>query len=158
MHFGFSSACVGLQVGEPGLGKDVFIKNAFASYCADNNLSVNSCGPDVDLPTFQHCSSEFCTEINVDVDEGRTKIHYMVQVNLLLYSFLLRKQGRKEACVDRLYLHLLCRSNYAMYIQCLYKQMIYINIGPLFTSELTCASNCLRQFTINLLFSQLAAH
>lgn len=67
-------------MGEPGLGKDLFTKNIFAPYCADNDLPVNSCEVETDPVTFLHHSTDFCTEVVVDVDDGRTKIHYMIQV------------------------------------------------------------------------------
>ena len=72
--------CDCLQVGEPGLGKDLFIKNMFAAYCEDNDLPVNACPPEATPATFQQGPSDFCTEIIVDVDAGRTKIHYLIQV------------------------------------------------------------------------------
>lgn len=79
--------CCGMQVGEPGLGKELFTKNIFAPYCADNDLPVNSCEPDTEPSTFQHNPAEFCTEIVVDVDDGRTKIHYLIQVHLPMFGF-----------------------------------------------------------------------
>ena len=68
-----------LQVGEPGLGKELFTKNIFAPYCADNDLPVNSCDPGTAPNDFRARPADFCTEVVVDVDDSRTKIHYLVQ-------------------------------------------------------------------------------
>lgn len=69
-----------MQVGENGLGKEAFIKNTFASYCQDDDLPVNVCDPSTTIHDFRHSPEDFCTEVVVDVDEGRTKIHYNMQV------------------------------------------------------------------------------
>jgi len=84
---------ISLQVGEPGLGKDLFIKNMFAAYCEDNDLPVNACPPEATAANFQQGPSDFCTEIIVDVDAGRTKIHYLIQVQ---YRFLCYKCPPKD--------------------------------------------------------------
>jgi len=51
----------------------------FAAYCEDNDLPVNACPPEATAANFQQGPSDFCTEIIVDVDAGRTKIHYLIQ-------------------------------------------------------------------------------
>ena len=69
-----------VQVGEPGLGKELFIKNTFAAYCEDNDLPVNSCPPETTADAFTRSSIDFCTDIVLEVDSGQSKIHYIIQV------------------------------------------------------------------------------
>ncbi len=68
------------QVGEPGLGKELFIKNAFAAYCEDNDLPVNSCPPETTADAFTRSHADFCTDIVLEVDSSQSKIHYIIQV------------------------------------------------------------------------------
>lgn len=68
------------QVGQPGLGKELFIKNAFAAYCEDNDLPVNSCPPETTADAFTRSPSEYCTDIVLEVDSSQSKIHYVIQV------------------------------------------------------------------------------
>ena len=69
-----------MQVGEPGLGKELFIKNAFAAYCEDNDLPVNSCPPETSAAVFLRAPSEFCTDIVLEAGDSQSKIHYVIQV------------------------------------------------------------------------------
>ena len=71
-----------MQIGEHGLGKEAFIKNIFAPYCADDDLPVNVCDVDTSLQAFRDDPTEFCTEVVIEVDDGRSKIHYLMQVCL----------------------------------------------------------------------------
>lgn len=66
------------------MGKELFIKNAFASYCEDNDLPVNCCPPETTADAFLRNASDFCTDIALELQDSQSKIHYLIQVSKLM--------------------------------------------------------------------------